>query len=63
MNTPETKQRVRKPPKTPLQRKRERIAKDLEEVEKRASAFRLKLSQERINEEANIESTTTSVEP
>lgn len=55
--TPEKtpKQRTRKPPKTPLQRKRERIARDLEDVSKRASAFRLKLSQAKLNDE-NYES-------
>jgi len=62
MNTlekPPKNERTRRPPKTPLQRKRERISRDLEEVEKRASAFRAKLSQEReTNEEANIETTT-----
>jgi len=62
MEKPPKKERTRRPPKTPLQRKRERIARDLEEVEKRASAFRLKLSQERVNEEIieSIETTTKS---
>jgi len=64
MNTLEKtpKVRTRRPPKTPLQRKRERIARDLEEVEKRASAFREKLSRDKLNEE-NIESTTPPIEP
>jgi len=64
MNTLEKtpKVRTRRPPKTPLQRKRERISRDLEEVERKASAFRLKLSKERINEE-NIESIETPIEP
>ncbi len=67
MNTLETpkKERIRKPPKTPLQRKRERIARDLEEVEKKASAFRLKLSLDTLNASSieNIESPTTTTEP
>jgi hypothetical protein len=64
MNTLEKplKERTRKPPKTPLQRKRERIARDLEEVERKASAFREKLSQQKVNEE-NIESIETPIEP
>jgi len=68
MNTlekPAKKERTRRPPKTPLQRKRERIIRDLEEVEKRASAFRIKLSQDTLNVPSieNIGNSTTSIEP
>lgn len=66
MNTLEKtpKVRQRKPPKTPLQRKRERIARDLEEVEKRANEFRKKLYGDTLNATSieNIES-PASVEP